>query len=249
MHKVLERIFSTNQVTDEQGNAYPLHSNTTAEQCSFLQELIAEVQPEKSLEIGLAYGISSVAILEALASTGNPFHHIIIDPFQDSWKNIGLLNIRRAGFENDITFHAKFSDQVVPTLYYEGAKIQFAYIDSTKVFDVLMTDIYYISKILDVNGLIVLDDCAFPGIRVLARFLSQHPAFTLYKAFRKDEPSKKRKIVTRAYYSLLGMLPMKETILPNYNFSSDEDLGLNYSCLAFKKIKEDDRYWNWHRSF
>jgi predicted O-methyltransferase YrrM len=249
MHHLLNDIFSSRQVEDRYGNKMELHSNTTSGQCEFIQQIIREIGPERSLEIGLAYGISTVAILDALNGLNKPFHHIVIDPFQQDWKDIGLLNIERAGFSEKVTFYRKFSDQVLPGLYNDEYKIQFAYIDSTKVFDVLSADVYFINKILQVEGILVLDDCGFPGIRMLTRFLSQHPSYKIYKTFTEDGASKKVKFLRNAYHLLFQALPFKEKVLPNYNFKKDEDLGVNYNCIAFQKIKEDDRSWDWHQSF
>jgi predicted O-methyltransferase YrrM len=249
MHQILRDIFETKQVRGKDGSILPLHSNTTSEQCAFLQELIDETRPESSLEVGLAYGISTIAILEALGKTGKTFQHKVIDPFQQDWKDIGLLNIERAGFREQVTFYRKFSDQVLPELYAQGLKVQFAYIDSTKVFDVLMTDVYYITKMLETGGILVLDDCGFPGIRLLVRYLSQHPAYKVYRGFQKDYPSGKKRLLTNVYHSLAGLLPLKQHVFTGHNFKKDEALGVNYSCVAFKKIKEDDRHWDWHCDF
>jgi predicted O-methyltransferase YrrM len=248
MHQLLLDIFGTKQVRAEDGSFLPLHSNTTLEQCKFLQELINEVRPDSSLEVGLAYGISTVAILEALSKPGKEFHHRVIDPFQQDWKDIGLLNIERAGFMDKVTFYRKFSDQVLPELTAQGLKVQFAYIDSTKVFDILMTDVYYITKMLETGGILALDDCGWPGIRILARFLSQHPAYEVYKGFGIDRPVRKLRPVKKIYYFLIGLLPFKNRVFGSYNFKSDEALGVNYNCIAFKKIKEDDRNWDWYFS-
>jgi predicted O-methyltransferase YrrM len=249
MHPQLKDIFSTGKVIDEKGNVYPLHSNTTAAQCEFIQSLIQVAQPENSLEIGLAYGISTLAILDALQKGNKPFHHTVVDPYQKDWKNIGLLNIERAGFSEYVTYESGFSDQVLPALYKDNSSVQFVYIDSTKVLDVLMTDVYFVTKILDVGGILVLDDCGFPGIRTLVRFLSRHPAYTIYKGFAKDKNSGTISFLKSTYFFLLGLLPFKAKVLPNYDFKSDEELGVNYDCIAFKKIKEDDRSWDWHPTF
>jgi predicted O-methyltransferase YrrM len=249
MNLLLKNIFLKNQVEDKNGNLFPLHSNTSEKQCEFLQELIREVKPSASLEIGLAYGISAVAILDELKKLKQPFHHTIMDPYQESWNDIGLLNIEKAGFADHITFHRKFSDQVLPSLYNDNYRIQFAYIDSTKVFDVLMTDVYFINKILNVNGILVLDDCGFPGIRLLVRFLSQLPGYTIHKVFAKDTYSNKLQFLRGIYLGALGALPLKKKVLPGYNFKKDSQLGVNYNCIVFRKIKEDDRNWDWYRSF
>ncbi|HWZ21303.1 MAG TPA: class I SAM-dependent methyltransferase [Cytophagaceae bacterium] len=249
MNKLLDEILSVNQVTDEKGFSHSLHSHTGRQQCEFLQKIIEDIKPSYSLEVGFAYGISTLAILEALDKLNEPFHHIVIDPYQDSWKDIGLLNVERAGFSDKITFHRKFSDQVIPTLYNENHRIQFAYIDSTKVFDVVMTDVYFINKILDINGVLVLDDCEFPGIRALVRFLRQHPSYEIYSTHSKDNTSKKLKFLRRAYFFCLDLIPFKSKVFPNYNFTKDEQLGVNFNCIAFRKIREDDRSWDWHTGF
>jgi hypothetical protein len=172
-----------------------------------------------------------------------------VDPFQDDWQNIGLLNIERAGFSDYITFERKFSDQVIPKLYYDNYRIQFAYIDSTKVLDVLMTDVYFINKILNVNGILVLDDCGFPGIRILVRFLSQHPSYEILDTYGKDNPSKKVQVLKNLVQLGLKLVPFKNKTLPLYNFSTDERLRVNYNCIAFRKVKEDNRQWDWHANF
>ena len=246
---MLEEILSSNQVKDEQGNVHVLHSHTRRGQCEFLQKMVKEAKPLHSLEVGLAYGISTLAILDELKNSGNPYHHIVIDPFQDDWQNVGLLNIERAGFSNHVTFERKFSDQVIPKLYYDNYRIQFAYIDSTKVLDIFMPAVYFINKILDIGGIMVLDDCGFPGIRILVRFLSQHPSYQIFNTYDRDNPSKKVQALRSLYQSGLKLIPFKSKALPLNNFSSDKQLGVNYSCIAFRKIKDDDRQWDWHVNF
>src|SRR6185437_10998418 len=188
MTQVIDDIFQKGQVVDEQGNIHSLHSHTSREQCLFLQGLIREIAPESCIEIGLAYGISTLFMLEGLTGNGKPFTYTVMDPFQkEHWNDIGLTNIQRMGYREKVRFLPKFSDQVLPQLYNEGHRIQFAYVDSTKVFDVLMVDVYFLAKMLDIGGLIVLDDCGFPGIRALARFITQHPSFEVYKGFSKEK--------------------------------------------------------------
>ena len=66
-----------------------------------LQSIIREIQPRSSVEIGCAYGISTLYICDALAGLAHPAKHIVIDPFQRSqWRGIGIKNLRNAGFES-----------------------------------------------------------------------------------------------------------------------------------------------------
>jgi hypothetical protein len=53
----------------------------------------------------LAYGISTLFILEALAQLPGTRRHIVIDPLQQArFKRIGLRHVREAGYEHLIEF-------------------------------------------------------------------------------------------------------------------------------------------------
>ena len=67
---LLDNILLTSSVTDNEGQNYPVHSHTALEQCKFMQKIIKDVKPANSLEIGFAYGISTLAILAALNNEG-----------------------------------------------------------------------------------------------------------------------------------------------------------------------------------
>jgi len=65
MLKTLEEIFEQKTIeTDDIEKRIELHSNTSKEQGLFLQKIFGLVKPKKSLEVGLAYGISTLFILE-----------------------------------------------------------------------------------------------------------------------------------------------------------------------------------------
>lgn len=63
MNEILETILQTETVYDATGKAYRLHSHTRKEQGLFLQDIIRKIKPGKSVEIGLAYGISTFIYL------------------------------------------------------------------------------------------------------------------------------------------------------------------------------------------
>jgi predicted O-methyltransferase YrrM len=249
MNSILSEIFSKKSVEDEHGNVYTLHSHTDISQGEKIKELILDIKPKVSLEVGLAYGISSLFILEALTEV-NGQKHILIDSGQDIyWKNIGLLNIKRAGYDKAIEFYNRFSFDVLPRLYMEGQRIQFAYLDTTKVFDILFTDTFFISKMLDVGGVFVLDDVSFPAIRKIARFYSQHPSYEIVMQYKPDKVSLKKRLYKNYIYALLKYLPFKDKIFLDQSWISHETYGINYHSIGFKKIKEDDRNWDWYQRF
>ena len=90
MLDITRDIIASQMVEDLAGNKYPLHSATDAMQGEFLQKLIEQVDASTCLEIGLAYGISSLFICESLAKQESP-RFISIDPFQSDWHPAQVL--------------------------------------------------------------------------------------------------------------------------------------------------------------
>jgi predicted O-methyltransferase YrrM len=249
MNDQLEEIFRKSLVTDEAGKELPLHSHTSREQCLFLDEMITLSKPHISLEIGLAYGISTLQILKSVSKIDQNFTHIVMDPFQHEWNNVGLLNIDRSGYKDHVKFYAEQSTIVLPRLHAEKTRIQFAYIDSTKVFDQLLVDVHYITRMMDNRGILVLDDCDFPGIRLLARFLARHQSFEVYKGFSPDPVTLKSRIADNVVNLWLSLMPFRKRKLSRLDIDNDAALGVNYKCVAFRKIMDDTRPWNWHHAF
>ena len=76
MNQLLEQLFANKSFRTTDGASVPIHSETSREQCLFLQQLIRENRFSHSLEIGFAYGISALAITEAVANQNG--HHVVI---------------------------------------------------------------------------------------------------------------------------------------------------------------------------
>ena len=105
MNTVLREILETGSTRLENGKTLPLRDNISPAVGSFLQKLIALHRPSVTIEIGLAFGVSALYICEALREENPDFRHYIIDPYQGTaWHNVGLKNLREAGFFDNIIF-------------------------------------------------------------------------------------------------------------------------------------------------
>ena len=237
----VETLVDSGVVTDASGQTFPLQSHTSLEQCRFLQSIISANNASRCLEIGLAYGVSSLAICEATAGKHGA-SLISIDPLQRSaWNNIGLLNLERAGFESIVEFHEVPSFAVLPELLREGRRVDFAYIDSVKVFDMLLVDAFYLTRLLELGGTMVFDDCDWPGVRKLIRYLTLMPHLEVTATFNAARSSPVRRLASR----LASFTPMRRRVFSPELADSNEDLGIAWSCVAFKKRSEDTRSWDW----
>ena len=92
MNPVLQKMMQTQQVIDHAGSCIDLHSNINEQAGQMLQKWIKNVDCSHSVEVGLAFGVSSLYILDEVARKPNTIHYGI-DPmqFNDRWHGIGLV--------------------------------------------------------------------------------------------------------------------------------------------------------------
>ena len=121
-----------------------------------------ESKAATSIEIGCAYGISSIFICLALSEiNGSNFSHTILDPYQyrdDKWCGIGMENIKRSGFSDNVQLLEKGSELALPELLANNQSYRFGFIDGWHTFDHCLMDFFYINKMLEVGGVICFDD-------------------------------------------------------------------------------------------
>jgi predicted O-methyltransferase YrrM len=174
---VLNEMLTTGQVRDEAGQTYPLHSGIELRYAQVLHDLVLRERPAVVLELGLAYGVSTLAILSALAPTGGKL--ISIDPFQtDAWHGIGLANVRRAGYADAHTLIEQPDYYALPDLSRQGLQIDLAYLDGGHAFEYVLLDFFFVDRMLDVGRVIGFNDCIFPAIHRTLRFVKSHRHYT-----------------------------------------------------------------------
>ncbi|MBZ0292966.1 MAG: class I SAM-dependent methyltransferase [Anaerolineae bacterium] len=172
---ILKQLFATYRVLDKNNQPRPMASNISAANATRLYQAVKTYRPQSVLEIGLAYGISSLAILTALQEIGQGGTLISIDPYQEiSWDNIGLLNIQRAGLKTKHTFINEVDYLALPSLLADGNQFDMVYIDGWHIFDYAMLDFFYTDKMLKVDGVVGFNDTARSGIRRTIKFLKQY---------------------------------------------------------------------------
>jgi predicted O-methyltransferase YrrM len=244
MLALVKNILETRTVEDQEGNKFPLHSETNIQQCEFLQKIMEKVDASLCIEIGLAYGMSSLHICEYLARKNSP-RFISIDPYQSDWNDIGLFNLKKCGFDRFTEFHRDFSHNVLPKLLVSGLRIDFAYVDTCKIFDVVLLDAVYLTRLLKVGGMLVFDDCDRPGIKRMARYIAKWPHLRVAARHGEVAAGLKRRSLSR----LARMLPSRERIFRDDLLFLDEAYGVNAGCVAFEKLDEDTRKWDWNVAF
>lgn len=226
MNAVLKDILTTRHVSDGK-ETLPLTSFMDEREGDLLAKVVASVRPATSLEVGFAYGVSTLYICEALANIGSPARHIVVDPFQFSeWRGIGLRNVKAAGYEKFVDLREQRSEIALPRLLEENTSLDMAVIDGWHTFDHAMIDFFYVNKMLQVGGVVVLDDSSMPAVGKLVDHVLTYECFRIFDAPRGYP------LWTRRLAHVAGF---KRSRWP--------------SAVALQKVAADNRPWDWYRHF
>jgi predicted O-methyltransferase YrrM len=240
---LIDEIRRERTVTAEDGKTYPIHKHgIDVAEGSFLTEFIAS-RPNviRTLEVGCAYGLSSLHIASALA--GRPgAHHVIVDPDESTaWCGVGVSNLDRAGIDF-YELREEPSEIALPQLLKEGAEFDLAFIDGWHTFDQTLIDMYYANRLVKVGGYFIIDDADWISVSKAISYFAKYPCYRIVAGVAGP--------VTRVVNVLwrLGK-PFAELLFPRWLYDYFYGLGKYPSMVALQKVTEDNRNWKWFRSF
>ena len=248
---VLAEILRTKKVYAGDGKSFDLDFSVDSDEGRAIHALIKDHNISTSLEVGCAYGISSLYICDAL-STHQSRHHTIIDPVQSTdYHGIGISNLRRAGFDF-FSLIEKPSEIALPELLANKAKFQFVFIDGWHTFDHTLLDFFYANRLVEEGGFVAIDDTDFPSISRVISYVSKYPNYRIYKRVNVAVSGSgarhlAQKCVSACLRTVARSLPQR--------YSSDvftepfRRNDLHSTMVIFQKIGPDTRNWNWHEPF
>lgn len=138
-----------------------------------LFELHRRERPALSVEVGLAYGFSTLCFLAAAREHGG--RHVAIDPYaESSWHGIGLAHARAIAAEGTFEHLAAKSSTALPQLADAGPRAGLIYVDGNHRFDDVLVDAILADLLLDEGGLLLLDDTWMPSVQKVLRFLERN---------------------------------------------------------------------------
>jgi len=255
MNAVLKGILEAGHVTSPTGARLPLHSHVLPDEGSFIQHVIHEIKPRVSLEIGCAFGVSSLYICDALADVAAE-RHIIIDPYQyQHWQGIGIEHVKAAGFADLVELHELPSHQALPRLEAAGCRADFVFIDGAHWFDYVMVDFFGIDRLLNVGGVVVFDDLDWPGVRKACRYILSNRAYTIFPA--QPVSSQTGSWLRRLAFGVPPLRRRLQRIAKPEFLQPDSTLSLDRRFVGLKKEADDTwiegtdgwRPFDFHREF
>ena len=176
----LAEIYASGTLLGDDGQAYEIGDTSIPRHVgSFIADLIHSEKPHATLEVGMAWGVSTLFILQALFENRTGFRrHVVMDPYQGaSFHNAARRSLRDLEITEAVEFYEEPSELLLPRLLQEKRTFDFAFIDGNHAFDCVFTDLRFVHKLLKPGGIVIFDDTNWDGVNLTCRFAETNYAY------------------------------------------------------------------------
>lgn len=158
-NEVLKQVFVTDKVTDQEGKERIVDDRISEDEARILYNTVLAAGAGNTAEVGMAYGVSALAICQAHRDTSSTFKHVAVDPNQFThYKGAALVSLQKAGLDKYVEILEGPSHMKVPELIEKDFRLRMAFIDGWHTFDYTLVDFFLIDKILEPGGYVAFHD-------------------------------------------------------------------------------------------
>ena len=178
MNEAIAELYATGLVVGRSGRVHQLHSAIDPEEGEFLSSIIrGDPTIRRTLEVGCAYGLSSLYICAAIRGRAGA-SHTIIDPYQSTqWDGAGARQLEDAGIDFFNLVERKSEFALPRLLEHNEGQFDFVFVDGWHTFDHTLLDCFYASRLLRTGGVLAIDDVMFPSVKRVVRYLKNYPCY------------------------------------------------------------------------
>ena len=259
-NRVISEIYSTGSVRDKEGKQISglIKSGIPFDEGMALYSCIRQFEPKRTLEIGMAYGLSTLFMCQAHYDNGKDGRHVAIDPKQTKeYKSIGLLNIKRANLDGQLEFIEAPSYLGLPKLVDEGRRFELIFIDGMHTFDYTLVDFFYSDLLLKAGGYLIFDDIWMPSVRKVILYVQRNRSYRLVPKLLWNPGSPLKHswsfFMQRGRRQKIG-LNAKQFLQNPFDLSTFFKLAYfsikgSPKYFGLQKVAEDYRQWHYHVAF
>ncbi|MCB9262678.1 MAG: class I SAM-dependent methyltransferase [Flavobacteriales bacterium] len=241
---LLQLIYDSGEITDSNLQVRKFSDNVSLDEAKLLNRIVEETEAKTTLETGLAYGGSALAICGG-KSTSAQNKHFGIDPNQTSvYGQAAVYNLTQAGYGNEFELLEGPSHIMIPKLIERGETLDFAFVDGWHTFDYTLIDFFMIDKMLKPGGYVAFHDMYAPSKQKVLRFILSHRKYSIAKKYlvRGNES----KITTLKFF-LWRMYKYPALIFSSYHwkFQFKNSSGL----IVLQKNEQFEPDFDFYKSF
>jgi predicted O-methyltransferase YrrM len=191
VRQVIHRLVTDGKIVARSDNSeheiFPVAVSLTEGQA--LRDWVVKESVARTVEIGLAYGVSALFVCEGLLINGHAnAQHVVIDPFQSTgYKDCGLQLLDEAGVVDLIEYQEEESQILLPKFLSEGRRFELAFVDGSHLFERVFLDLIYLGRLIEPGGIIFVDDYQLPAIAKCVSFCLTNLSWTLEEVAQPDD--------------------------------------------------------------
>jgi cephalosporin hydroxylase len=162
------------------GAAYQISGLSTVNNLVVLRNLFTQIKPKRTLEIGFAYGASTLLFTASHRDMGHhPAHqHTAIDPYQtQDYDEAGLIALEGAGLREYLDFRPTFSSVALPQLMADKSRFELIYVDGLHLFEDVFVDFYFTARLLADGGVVAFDYSTVAHVKKVLKFINANWGF------------------------------------------------------------------------
>ncbi len=174
----LSTLYKERRAVGRSGKVFEeLGALSTVNNLLHIRALMLELTPQRTLEIGMAFGGSALAFAASHRDLGRSGlqQHTAIDPAQSNyWDDAGRQSLERAGLAEYVEVIEQYSAFALPQLIKEQRKYDLIYVDGSHQFEDVLIDFVFCHELLNVGGMILFDDSTDSQVAKVLRFIESN---------------------------------------------------------------------------
>ncbi len=187
VNSMLADMFEKGFVIDRKGQRRSIiDSAISEEEATVLTKVITDTEAIVTLETGVAFGASTLAICTAkqlIKSKGRM--HFGVDPNQhDFYCDAAIVSLENVGLESEFTLLNGPSHLMIPDLIKKNTVLDFAFIDGWHTPDYTLIDFFLVDKMLRTGGIVAFHDMHSPSKQKVLRFILSYRRYSIQKQYR-----------------------------------------------------------------
>lgn len=248
MNHVIEEIYRDRKVIGPDGqviNPFPTSIGRT--EGEMLYQVVRHEHARATLEVGMAWGVSSLFMCQALHDAGGG-KHVAIDPYQGKgFGYAGLKHLERAGLKHLLEFREEPSHLALPELVRAGWQFDVVFIDGAHRFDQVLVDFYYADCLISPGKCLIFDDLWMPAIRKVLHFILRNRHYEIVQEYLGPKPAFLARHWQNLRYQTRKLLSGRRNLgaPPETRFH----LWRNVNWTVLRKLRDDDRVWDHFAAF
>ncbi len=174
----IEQMIVEQKTYDLDGKERKVTGAISRDQADFMLEIIKARKLCTCVETGVAYGVSTIAICQALSELekmGLECKHWGVDPCQYSeFNGSAIAALRSCGLDHLFELLEGPSHIMLPKLLEQGVRVDMVFVDGWHTFDYTLIDVFLADKLLKPGGILMMHDMPMPSKQKVRRYLYSH---------------------------------------------------------------------------